>query len=188
VFDADLTRQILQAGKGCGLALKAHVDEFVAMGGTTVGIDLGAISLDHLDHTPPTEMAHLAASPTVAVIIPAVNFNLGSPEFAGARAMVDSGVAVALATDLNPGSAPCPSLPLVMAIACRYQGLLPAETLNAITINAAHAIAMGDKIGSLEVGKQADFIILEVADYRHLAYQFGVNLVQQVFKRGRRVV
>jgi len=75
-----------------------------------------------------------------------------------------------------------------MAIACRYQGLLPAETLNAITINAAHAIAMGDKIGSLEVGKQADFIILEVADYRHLAYQFGVNLVQQVFKRGRRVV
>jgi imidazolonepropionase len=188
VFDAGLTGQILRAGKAHGLALKAHVDEFVALGGTTVGIELGAISLDHLDHTPQAELAKLADSPTVAVIIPAVNFNLGSPEFAGARAMLDSGVAVALATDLNPGSAPCPSLPLVMAIACRYQRLLPAETLNAVTINAAHAISMGDKLGSLEVGKQADFLILEVADYRHLAYQFGVNLVRQVFKLGRRVV
>lgn len=188
VFDAEQTRQILEAGKAFGLALKVHVDEFVALGGATVGIELGAISLDHLDHTPPAELARLAASPTVAVIIPAVNFNLGSPEFADARAMLDGGVAVALATDLNPGSAPCPSLPLVMAIACRYQRMLPAEALNAVTINAAHASALGDKVGSLEVGKQADFLILEVADYRHLAYQFGVNLVQQVFKRGRRVV
>lgn len=188
VFDAEQTRRILLAGKAQGLGLKAHVDEFVALGGTTVGVELGAISLDHLDHTPPAELGKLAASATVAVIIPAVNFNLGSFEFAAARAMVDKGVALALATDINPGSAPCPSLPLVMAIACRYQRLLPAEALNAVTINAAHAIGQGENLGSLEVGKQADLLILEVNDYRHLSYQFGVNLVQQVFKQGRRVV
>lgn len=188
VFDAGQTRQILLAGKARGLALKAHVDEFVALGGTTAGVELGAVSLDHLDATPPAELEKLAASDTVAVIIPAVNFNLGSRDFADARAMLDLGVALALATDLNPGSAPCPSLPLVMAIACRYQRLLPAEALNAVTINAAYAIAQGERLGSLEVGKQADLLILGVADYRHLAYQFGVNLVQQVFKQGKRVI
>ena len=188
VFDTAQTRRILEAGKAQGLLLKAHVDEFVALGGTTVGVELGAVSLDHLDHTPLAEIKRLAASETVGVIIPAVNFNLGSHEFAPARAMLDGGVALALATDINPGSAPCPSLPLVMAIACRYQGILPAEALNAVTINAAHAIAQGEKLGSLEAGKQADLLILEVADYRHLAYQFGVNLVEQVYKKGKRVV
>jgi imidazolonepropionase len=188
VFDLAQTRRILQAGKAQGLALKAHVDEFVALGGTGAGVELGAVSLDHLDATPPAELEKLAASNTVAVVIPAVNFNLGSAEFAAARAMLDMGAALALATDLNPGSAPCPSLPLVMAIACRYQRVLPAEALNAVTINAAHAIARGGQLGSLEVGKQADLLILAVNDYRHLAYQFGVNLVGQVFKRGKRVI
>jgi imidazolonepropionase len=188
VFDAAQTRRILLAGQAHGLALKAHVDEFVPLGGTTAGVELGAVSLDHLDHTPPAELERLAASKTIAVIIPAVNFNLGSSEFAAARTMIDMGVALALATDLNPGSAPCLSLPLVMAIASRYQRLLPAEALNAVTINAAHAIAQGEVIGSLEVGKQADLLVLGVADYRHLAYQFGNNLVQQVFKRGKRVI
>jgi imidazolonepropionase len=129
-------------------------------------------------------IARLAGSDTIAVVIPAVNFNLGSCHFADARAMIDAGAAVALTTDINPGSAPCPSLPLVMAIACRYQRLLPAEALNAVTINAAHAIGMGNRIGSLEVGKQADILFVQALDYRHLAYQFGDNLVTRVMKKG----
>jgi imidazolonepropionase len=98
--------------------------------------------------------------------------------------MIDNGCAVALATDLNPGSAPCPSMPLVMAIACRYQKLLPSEALNAGTINAAHALGLGDRIGSIEVGKQADIVVLKEGDYRHLAYFFGGNPVETVVKRG----
>jgi imidazolonepropionase len=188
VFDVAQTRRVLTAGKAYNLAPKIHVDEFVALGGTTAGIELGAISLDHLDHTPPSELAKLAGSNSVAVIIPAVNFNLGSTHYAPARTMLDKGVALALATDINPGSAPCPSIPLVMAIAARYQRLLPAETLNAVTLNAAYALAMGERVGSLETGKQADLLVLDVPDYRHLAYQFGGNLVQAVYKRGRRVV
>jgi imidazolonepropionase len=99
--------------------------------------------------------------------------------------MIDAGVALALSTDINPGSAPCPSMPLVMAIACRYQRLLPAEALNASTINAAYAVGLGEQLGSLEVGKQADLLVVEAPDYRHLAYQFGGNIIRQVIKRGR---
>ncbi|HRV96494.1 MAG TPA: amidohydrolase family protein, partial [Anaerolineae bacterium] len=131
------------------------------------------------------ERAVLAASETVGVVLPAVNFNLGSLHFADARALIDDGAALALSTDINPGSAPCPSLPLVMAIACRYQKLLPAEALNAVTRNAAYAVGLGDVVGSLEPGKQADMLIVDAPDYRHLAYQFGGNLVKTVIKRGR---
>jgi imidazolonepropionase len=161
------------------------VDEFTNLGAAVLAADLGAVSVDHLDVTRPDEIRRLAESDTVAIVIPAVNFNLGSAHFADARGMIDAGVALALATDNNPGSAPCPSLPLVMAIACRYQKLLPAEALNAVTINAAYAVGVGDRVGSLQIGKQADVLILNAPDYRHLAYQFGGNLVQQVIKRGQ---
>jgi imidazolonepropionase len=153
-----------------------------------LAVELKAVSADHLDVTPPAEVEALAGSSTLGVILPAVNFNLGSAHFADARAMIDAGVAVALATDINPGSAPCPSLPLVMAIACRYQRLLPAEALNASTVNAAYAIGLGNRVGSLEAGKQADLLVLDAPDYRHLAYQFGLNLVERVVKRGQVVV
>src|SRR5262249_41151583 len=116
-----------------------------------------------------------------------VTFHLGGTHFADARALIDAGAAVALTTDINPGSAPCPALPLAMAIACRYQRLLPAEALCAATINAAYAIGMGERCGSLEPGKQADLLILDTSDYRQLAYQFGPNLVAQVIKHGRAV-
>jgi imidazolonepropionase len=118
-------------------------------------------------------------------VLPAVNFNLGSHHFADARALVDAGVALALATDINPGSAPTPSMPMVMAIATRYQHLSPAEALNASTLNAAWAVGMGQHLGSLQPGKQADILILETGDYRALAYEFGVNLVQTVIKAGQ---
>jgi imidazolonepropionase len=184
-FDLAQSRRVLAAGLALGLPVKIHADEFTALGGVSLAVELGAVSADHLDVTIPEERARLAESNTVGVILPAVNFNLGSHHFADARALIEAGAAIALSTDINPGSAPCPSLPLVMAIACRYQRLLPAEALNAVTINAAHALGLGQQVGSLEVGKQADLLILDAPDYRHLAYQFGGNLVKTVIKRGR---
>jgi imidazolonepropionase len=185
VFDLDQSRRVLEAGQSHGLPAKIHADEFETLGGVRLAVELGALSADHLDVTPPAEIETLAASPTIGVVLPAVNFNLGSPHFADTRAMIDAGVALALATDINPGSAPCPSMPLVMAIACRYQRILPAEALNASTINAAYAIGLEDRIGSLEAGKQADLLIVNTPDYRHLAYQFGTNLVEGVIKQGQ---
>ncbi len=185
VFDRKQSRRVLAAGLVLDMPAKIHADEFKTLGGVALAVELGAVSADHLDVTPPAEVEALAASETVGVVLPAVNFNLGSSHFADARAMVDAGVALALATDINPGSAPCPSQPLVMAMACRYQRLLPAEALNAATINAAHAVGLGDRLGSIEAGKQADLLIVDAPDYRHLAYQFGINLVERVIKRGR---
>ena len=188
VFDREQSRRVLETGLAYGLPAKIHADEFKTQGGVALAVELNAVSADHLDVTPPAEVEALARSSTLGVLLPAVNFNLGSSHFADARAMVDAGVALALATDLNPGSAPCPSLPLVMAIACRYQRLLPAEALNASTINAAYALGLGNRVGSLEVGKQADLLLIDAPDYRHLAYQFGLNLVERVVKRGQIVV
>ncbi|MEO8394568.1 MAG: imidazolonepropionase [Chloroflexota bacterium] len=184
-FTLDQSRRILEAGIAHGMKAKAHVDEFTNLGAARMASDLGAISVDHLDVTSADEIDHVALSQTIAVIIPAVNFNFGSSQFADARGLIDGGAALALATDLNPGSAPCPSLPLVMAIACRYQHLLPAEALNASTINAAFAVGMANRIGSITVGKLADILLIDAPDYRHLAYQFGGNLVKTVIKRGK---
>lgn len=187
-FDVAQSRRVLEAGVAAGMWVKAHVDEFNSLGGLALALELGAASVDHLDVTPLKDILTLKASPAVAVIMPAVNFHLGSRHYADVRSMLDQGAAVALATDLNPGSAPCYSLPLVMGIACRQQQILPAEALNACTINAAYAIGMGDKVGSLEVGKQADLLIVDAPDYRHLSYYMGVNLVEQVIKKGKVVV
>ena len=185
VFDRAQSRAVLEAGLRHGLRPKIHADEFVALGGTGLAVALGAISADHLDVTPPAEVAALAHSETIAVLLPAVNFHLGSHHYANARSFVEAGAAIALATDFNPGSAPALSLPLVMAIACRYQKLLPAEAINAATINAAHAIGLGDRVGSIEPGKQADLLLVDAPDYRHLVYWLGPNLVEGVVKRGR---
>lgn len=183
-FTLDQSRKVLETAKSLGFRLKAHVDEFTNLGGSRLAIGMGAVSIDHLDMISDDEVKLLAASGTVGIVTPTVNFNLGSSHFADARKLIDSGCAVALSTDYNPGSAPCPSQPMAMAIACRYQKLLPAEALNAATINAAHAIGLGDKIGSLEVGKQADILVLSTDDYRQIAHEFGGNLVQSVIGKG----
>ncbi len=143
------------------------------------------VSIDHLDAISDDEIASLAASETIGIVTPTVNFNFGSSHFADARKLIDSGCAVALSTDYNPGSAPCPSQPMAMAIACRYQKLLPSEAMNAATINAAYAVGSGDRAGSIEIGKQADFLILDTDDYRQCAAEFGGNLVRRVAKNGR---
>lgn len=185
-FDVGQTRRILAAGLAAGMRAKIHVDQFNSLGGLAMALDLGATSADHLEVTRDEgDMARLAASETVAVLMPAVNFNLGLPNFAAGRALVAAGTAVALATDMNPGSAPCFSMPLTMAIACRYLRLLPSEALTAGTLNAAHAIGLGHQVGSLEVGKTADFLLLNTPDYRNLTYLLGSNAVERVVKGGK---
>jgi imidazolonepropionase len=184
-FSLEQTKLVLETGKRYGMKLKAHVDEFTNLGGARFAIENHAVSIDHLDAISDEEITLLAASETIGVITPTVNFNFGSTEFADGRKMMDAGCAIALSTDFNPGSAPCPSLPNAMAIACRYQKLSPAEALNAATVNAAFAIALGHKIGSIETGKNADLIILDISDYRQLAYEFGGNLIGKVIKQGR---
>ena len=184
-FDISQSRRVLEAGIEAGFRAKMHVDQFNDFGGVSMAVELGAASVDHLDVTGRTEIEQLAGSDTIAVVLPAVNFNLGMANYADARTMLDAGTAVALATDLNPGSAPCPSMSTVMAIACRQQQFTPAEALNASTINAACAIGQGDEAGSIEVGKRADILILKEGDFRHIPYFFGGNPVQTVIKRGQ---
>jgi imidazolonepropionase len=170
------------------MKMKAHVDEFTNLGLAKWAIENGAVSIDHLDATSDEEIKLLAQSHTIGIVTPTVNFNFGSCEFADARRMIDAGCAIAVSTDYNPGSAPCSSQSLAMAIACRYQKLLPSEALIAATINAAFAVGLGNKIGSLETGKQADILILNTNDYRSAAYEFGENLVETVIKDGRKIL
>ncbi len=183
-FSLEQSKRVLETAKKMGFGLKAHVDEFTNLGCAKLAIELGAASIDHLDATSDEEIALLAESDTIGVVTPTVNFNFGSTDFADARKMIDRGCAIAVSTDYNPGSAPCPSQPLAMAIACRCQKLLPSEAFNAATINAAFAVGSSETVGSLEVGKYADVLILDTNDYRQVAYEFGANFVKTVIKKG----
>lgn len=184
-FSLQQSRKVLETAKSLGFKLKAHVDEFINLGGSRLAIEMGAMSIDHLDAISDEEIALLAKSDTVGIVTPTVNFNFGSSHFADARKLIDSGCAVALSTDYNPGSAPCPSQPMAMAIACRYQKLLPSEAMNAATLNAAFAIGMGANLGSIEKGKQADLLIVETYDYRQICNEFGGNMIGSGFKNGK---
>ena len=183
-FNLEQSRKVLETAKSLGFKLKAHVDEFTNLGGSRLAMQMGAVSIDHLDAISGDEIKLLARSETISIVTPTVNFNFGSSHFADARKFIDAGCAVALSTDYNAGSAPCPSQPMAMAIACRYQKLLPSEALNAVTINAAYAIGLGGEVGSIEIGKRADFLLLNIKDYRHIAYEFGGNAVGTVIKLG----
>ena len=183
-FSVEQSRRILQKARELGMGLKIHTDEFKALGGTALAVELGATSADHLACTPDEEIRLLADSETVGVLLPGTPFGLAEDHYAAARKMIDAGVAVALATDLNPGTCYCESMPFIMALACRHMGMTPAEAIVASTINAAHAVGLGHEVGSLEVGKKADLLILDSPDYRHLSYRFGGNLVQTVIKAG----
>jgi imidazolonepropionase len=183
-FDRHQASRVLETSRAIGFRVKAHVDQFTNLGGSMDAIAKGATSIDHLDAISDDEIALLSASDTVGVVIPTENFNAGKTQFAPARKMIDAGCSIAISTDYNPGSAPCPSMPMAMAIACRYQKLLPAEALNASTINSAFAIGVGGTRGSIEVGKKADLLILDSTDYRLAMYEFGGNLVSTVVKNG----
>jgi imidazolonepropionase len=184
VFTLEQSRRVLEAAQALGFGLKIHADEFKPLGGTRLAVELGATSADHLVCTPADEIELLARSDTIAVALPGTPFGLGHHEYTPARRIIDSGGALALATDLNPGTCWCESMQLIIALACRFLEMTPAEAIAAATINAAHAVRLGDQVGSLEVGKKADILILDIPDYRHLAYRFGVNLVDRVIKGG----
>jgi imidazolonepropionase len=186
-FNVEQTERILGIAASLGFRLKAHVDQFTNLGGSELAIEKDAVSIDHLDTISDDEIARLSSSDTVGVVIPTEGFSAGKTQFANARKMIDFGCAIALSTDYNPGSAPCPSQQMTMAIACRYQKLSPSEAMNAATVNAAFAIGMGETHGSIEQGKQADLLILETSDYRDAAYEFGGNCVGKVIKGGRLV-
>jgi imidazolonepropionase len=178
---------VLGAARALGFPLKAHLDEFAALGGTPAAAALGALSVDHLIASGDADLAALRDHPaTIATLMPATPFGLGLGRYAPARRMIDEyGLAVALGSDLNPGTCWCIAMPFAIALACRGMRMTPAEALVAATLNAAYAVGRGADVGSLEVGKQADVLILSVPDYRHLAYRIGENLVETVIKRGR---
>lgn len=184
VFDVAETREILEAAKRLGFGLKVHADEIVALGGTQLAVEMGAVSVEHLTQVTPGGIAALAASGTVAILLPATSFGLASRHFAPARELIEAGAAVALATDFNPGSAASSSMPLAVAIACSQMSLTPAEAITAATYNAACAIGKQDEAGSLEAGKKADLVVYDVEDYREIPSRAGENHAVVVVKEG----
>ena len=184
-FSLEQSRQVLTKACSLGFPIKIHADEFDNLGGASLAAELGAASADHLVRTSDADIAALGKSDTVAVSLPCTPFGLAESEYTPAQKILDADGILALATDCNPGTAWNESMQFVIALACRYMKLTPAQAIAASTINSAYAIRRADKIGSLEEGKQADLLVLSVPDYRHLGYRFGTNLVKQVIKRGR---
>jgi imidazolonepropionase len=181
-FTLEQSRFILEAAKDLGFPLKIHADEFENLGGASLVVELGAASADHLVTTSRNDIKALASSKTIAVSLPCTPFGLGETDYTPARAILEEGGTLALASDFNPGTAWCGNMQFVIALACRYMKLTPAEAIAAATINAAAAIQLDSLIGSIEPGKKAHILILNVGDYRHLGYQFGGNLVRTVIK------
>ena len=177
--------QMLRAAKQQGLAVKLHSDQFHCIGGVELGIRFGALSIDHLEASGPAQIAALAASSTIATILPGVSLHLGLPAAAG-RALIDAGAAVAIGTDLNPGSSPLYSTAAALALAVRLNGLTPQEAFVAGTVNAGCALGL-DGVGRLDVGCAADFLVLHSGDWRDLVYTLGANPVREVWIGGRRV-
>ena len=183
VFTAEESRRILQAGLDNGLIPKIHADEIDAIGGSQLAGELGAISAEHLIVCPEEGIQSMAQGGTVACLLPATSFYLNST-YAPARRMIELGVPVALASDYNPGSCPCLNLQLVMNIACLKYRLTPEEVLTGVTLNAAAAIGMADRVGSIDRTKQADLVIWDAPDLNYLCYRLGSNLVHTVIKKG----
>jgi imidazolonepropionase len=184
VFDLEESERILGRALKFGFQLKLHADELTPLGGAALAARLGAVSADHLLCITEEGIEALAHSGTVATLLPGTAFFLGM-DYAPARHLIESGCTVALASDCNPGTCPSENLPLVGAMACAQMKMLPAEAVMAMTLNAAAALGLSDRVGSIVVGKQADLIICDVPDYRRLFYHFGVNHVERVIKRGR---
>jgi len=183
-FTLDQARLHLQNARSLGFDLKIHAEQFSRSGAARLAVEMEAASADHLEQAGEDEIRALGQSNTVATLLPGSVFHLGLRCYAPARALIEAGAAVALATDFNPGTSPTFSMQMVFSLACTEMRMSPAEAIVAGTINGAHAIRRADRVGSLEAGKQADLIVLNVSDYRELPYYFGTNNVHLTIKRG----
>ncbi len=184
-FTVEQSKRVLHAGREWGLEPRMHAEQLSRTGAARLALLMRAASCDHLDQVSKSDIAALGKSETVATLLPGCNFHLGLKQYAPARALIDAGAIVSLATDYNPGTSPTLSMPMILSLACAQLRMTPAEAIAAATINAAHALRREKSVGSLEVGKQADIAVFEVADYREIPYYFGVSHCWMTVKRGR---
>jgi imidazolonepropionase len=187
-FDVEQSRRILMAARKLGLRLRIHADQLSNSGGAKLAAELKAATADHLEKTDEQGIAAMKSAGVQPVLLPGSVYAIGSSGYARAREMIEAGLAVVLATDFNPGSSPTASMPIILSLACTQMKMSPPEAVTAATINAAHSLNRGDKVGSLEPGKLANFSVFDCADYRELAYWFGNPQMHSVYARGERVV
>jgi imidazolonepropionase len=187
VFTTDEARRILSDARAHGLGLRIHADQLTLSGGAKFAAELGTVTADHLEHTDTAGIAALKSAGVQPVLLPGSVYALGSSHYPAAREMIAAGLAVVLATDFNPGSSPTPSMPMILSLASTQMKMTPAESITAATINAAYSLNRGDKVGSLEAGKVADFVIHDCDDYRDLAYFFGIEHPWRVYAGARPV-
>ena len=187
-FNIDQSRKILSAAKKNGLSLRGHVDQLTNSGGAKLMAEMGATTADHLEQTDEQGIAALKKANVQPVLLPGSVYALGSSRYPRAREMIEAGLAVVLATDFNPGSSPTASMPMVLSLACTQMKMSPAEAITASTVNAAYSLNRGDRIGSLDPGKLANFVIFDCQDYRELAYWFGIPQTFAVYVRGQRLL
>jgi imidazolonepropionase len=183
-FNIDQSRKILSAAKKAALSLRGHVDQLTNSGGAKLMAEMGATTADHLEQTDEQGIAALKKASVQPVLLPGSVYALGSSRYPRAREMIEAGLAIVLATDFNPGSSPTPSMPMVLSLACTQMKMSPAEAITASTLNAAYSLNRGNRIGSLEPGKLANFVIFDCEDYRELAYWFGISQTHSVYVRG----
>jgi imidazolonepropionase len=184
-FSVEQCRRVLTAGKQQGLIPRLHAEQLTRTGASHLAVEAEAASADHLDKLSRADIRALARSQVVATLLPGANFHLGLWVYPPARMLIDAGAIVALATDFNPGTSPTLNMQFILSLACSALRMMPAEAISAATINAAYALRRADRLGSLEPGKQADLIVMDVADYREIPYYFGVNHCRMTVKAGR---
>ncbi len=187
-FTVEEANSILTAAKAAGLGLRIHADEFGHSGGAKLAAELGARSADHLQWIDDSDIEALRKAGTVATLLPGTAFNLGLMRYAPARKLIAAGVPVALATDFNPGSCFTLNMQLILAFACTQMRMTPAEAITAATINSAYSLGLSDRLGTLEEGKQADIVLMDVSDYRELPYFFGINHCVVTIKKGNVII
>lgn len=187
VFSVEQSRRFLKKAKESGFELKIHADEIDPLGGAEMAADIGAWTADHLVGTSDDGMRRMAEEGVISVLLPGTSFYLGKEKYARARDMIESGAAVALSTDFNPGSSVTENLQLIMSLAALKLKMTPEEIWYAVTVNAAHAIGRGEEAGQIAAGRQADLVIWDAPNYHYIPYHYGVNHVKSVFKNGRKV-
>jgi imidazolonepropionase len=187
IFNGDATLRILRAAQRLGFGVRVHADQLSRSGAAEIAVKAGAATADHLEQIDAEGIEALAKGGVQPVLLPASVYTLGSKRFAPARSMIEAGLGMVLATDFNPGSSPTPSMPFVLSLASTQMRMTPAEALTAATINAAYSLGRGNRIGSLEPGKDADFVIHDCRDYREIPYFAGVEPAFEAWLRGRMV-